>query len=57
MCLRVYAVTGKNKLLCGVLSVLAATQFSFGIYSAFVDGTGPREFLNRLLFACRLIGH
>jgi len=48
MCLRVYAVTQKNKLLCGVLSVLAATQLGLGICYAVVEATGPCEFLNRL---------
>jgi len=53
MCIRVYAVTGRNKLLCGVLSVLIAAQLSVGIYFAIVDGTGPGEFLSRL-FVCML---
>jgi len=48
MCLRVYAVTGKNKLLCGVLSVLAATQLGLGICLAVVNGTASCEFLSHL---------
>jgi len=50
MCLRVYAVTRRNKLIGGALSVLIVAQFCFGIYFAVVDGTSPCEFLNRLLF-------
>ena len=41
-------MTGKNKLLCGVLSALIVAQLSFGIYFAIVDGMGPSELLNRL---------
>ena len=48
MCLRVYAVTEKNKLLCGVLSVLVATQLGLGICYGVVEATGPGEFLDRL---------
>ena len=55
MCLRVYAVTRRNKLICGVLSALIAAQLSFGIYFAVVDGTGPSEFLNHL--PVRVLSH
>ena len=47
MCLRVYAVTRRNKSLCGALSVLIAAQLSTGIYFAFMYGTGPCELLSR----------
>jgi len=58
MCLRVYAVSGRNKLLRGALSVLIVAQLSVGIYFAAVDGTGPSEFLNRLFVRmCTLFHH
>jgi len=55
MCLRVYAVTRKNKLLCSALSVLIAAQLSTGIYFAFKYGTGPCELLSRL--SARVLSH
>ena len=50
MCLRVYAVTGGNKLLAGPLSVLVIAQVCFGIYFTILYGMIPREFgyLSRL---------
>ena len=55
MCLRVYAVTRRNKLLCGALSVLIAAQLSTGIYFAFMYGTGPSGFLSCLFV--RVLSH
>jgi len=57
MCLGVCAVTRRNKLLCGALSVLIAAQLSVGIYFAAVDGTGPSEFLNRLFVPMCMLSH
>ena len=48
-------MTGRNKLLCGAISVLIAAQLSVGIYFAVVDGTGLSEFLNHLFV--RILSH
>lgn len=48
MCIRVYAVTRRNKLLCGVLLVVIAVQLSTGINFAIAYGTGPSGFLSGL---------
>jgi hypothetical protein len=48
MGLRVYAVTGKNKMVGGALSALIVAQLGFGICAAVVSGTTPCEFLDRL---------
>ena len=55
LCPRVHAVTGRNKLLRGAISVLIAAQLIVGIYFAVVDGTGPSELLNRLFV--RMLPH
>lgn len=44
--LRIYAVTGRNKLVAGGLSVLVAAQFPLGIYSIVRAATVPSRFLN-----------
>jgi hypothetical protein len=48
MGLRVYAVTGRNKVVGGALSALIVAQLGFGIYFTVVYGTTPCEFLDRL---------
>ena len=53
MCLRVYAVTGRNKLVGGTLSVMIVGQLCFGIYFTVVNGTTPCEFLDRLAVRVR----
>ena len=55
MCLRIYAVTRRNKFLGGGLLVLTVVQFCFGIYSTAVDAKSPREFINRLFV--RILSH
>lgn len=47
MCLRVYAVTRRNKLLSGTLSLLIAAQLCFGIYFTVMYSMAPCELLNR----------
>lgn len=44
-CLRIYAITERNKLFAGALSVMIVTQMSFGIYLIVKDGKGPGELL------------
>jgi len=41
-------VTGGNKLLSGMLSILIVAQLGFGIYFIFVSAITPCEFLDRL---------
>ena len=55
MCIRVYAVTRRNKLLCGALLVMIAVQLGAGINFAIAYGTGPRGFLSG--FFVRLLSH
>ena len=44
MYLRIYGVTGRNKLLSGLLSVLIFAQLSFGFYFMVRIGTSPGKF-------------
>jgi len=55
MCIRIYAVTRRNKLLCGVLLVVIAVQLSAGINFAIAYGTGPSGFLSSLFV--RVLSH
>jgi len=47
MCVRVYAVTGRNRFLCGALCVLASAQLGFGVYHTVMYSVLPCGFLNR----------
>jgi len=55
MCIRVYAVTERNKLLCGALPLLIVAQLCFGIYFTVMNGTTPRESFNRLFIHSRVV--
>lgn len=55
MCIRVYALTERNKLLCGALSVLTVAQFCFGIYFTVMNGTTPCEFPDRFFVRSRVV--
>ena len=46
MCVRVYAVTGRNRFLCGALCVLTAAQLCFGIYYTVMYSVLPCETLD-----------
>jgi len=55
MCFRVYAVTGRNNLHGGALSVLIAAQFGFGVYFVFVNAVGSCKLPSTVCsFACGL---
>ena len=43
MCIRVYAVTGRNRFLCGALCILAAAQLGFGLYHTVMYSVLPCE--------------
>ena len=45
---RVYCVTGRNKLIGGVLAILIAAQFSFGIFAIVWVALHPRRSLDHL---------
>ena len=47
-CARVYAVTGRKKLLGGALCVPITAQICFGIYFVILTASSPCKFLNRL---------
>ena len=51
MCVRVYAVTGRSRLLCGVLFVLAIAQLCFGVYHTVMYSVLPCETLDSF-FVC-----
>ena len=51
--LRVYAVTGKKKLLNGPLFVISAAQLCFGLYAIARVATHPSKFINRSLICAR----
>jgi len=46
MVYRVYAVTGRNKVIGGALALVVAAQFSHGVFSAVWVALGPRKSLN-----------
>ena len=50
---RIYVITGRNKLLCGVLSTLTATQLCFGFFSVVRIAMHPGKFLDPLLILVR----
>ena len=53
MCLRVYAVTGRNKLLGGALSVIIVMQLCFGTYYTIGAVRNPCKFLSYLFIRMR----
>ena len=43
---RIYAITGKNKLIGGALALVVAAELCSGIFSTIWIGLGPCEFLS-----------
>ena len=57
MHLRLYAVTGRNKLCASVLSALILAQIASGLGLTIVAGIRPRKFLNHLLVCVQRRSH
>ena len=51
MCFRLYAVTGKGKLQCGMLCVLILAQLVGGVWFTIVTGIRPSEFYDSFVHA------
>ena len=52
---RIYAITGKNKLLGSALSLVIAAEVFFGMFATVWVGLGPCEPLEGFLFVCELM--